>query len=65
MATAELLTVGELAAYLGRHRSTIWRWLESGYLPGGMDIGGRRYWSRAAINEWLRHRTDMRTHTQA
>ena len=54
MATSELLTIAELADYLGRHRSTIWRWLEAGLLPDGMAIGGRRYWSRSTIDSWLR-----------
>ena len=54
MTTSELLTIAELANYLGRHRSTIWRWLEAELLPEGMEIGGRRYWSRSGIDEWLR-----------
>jgi excisionase family DNA binding protein len=39
----------EVAALLGVHRSTIWRWLEQDLIPRPRRIGGRTLWSRADI----------------
>jgi excisionase family DNA binding protein len=38
-----------VAALLGVHRSTIWRWLEQNLIPRPRCIGGRTLWSRADI----------------
>ena len=53
MTTSELLTIAELADYLGRHRSTIWRWAREKKIPEPMKIIGTRYWSRSTIDKWL------------
>jgi excisionase family DNA binding protein len=39
----------EVAALLGIHRSTVWRWLEQDLIPRPRRIGGRTLWSRADV----------------
>lgn len=41
-----LLSDKALAALLGVHRSTVWRWTEDGTLPRPMRIGGATRWPR-------------------
>jgi excisionase family DNA binding protein len=48
---AKVITVGELAKYLRVHRSTIYRLLKKGQLPG-FKIGSDWRFSRAAIDKW-------------
>ena len=43
------IAADEVAALLGIHRSTVWRWLEQGLVPRPRRIGGRTLWSRADI----------------
>jgi excisionase family DNA binding protein len=39
----------DVAALLGIHRSTVYRWLDQGLIPPPRRIGGRTLWSRADI----------------
>jgi len=47
----KVLTVNELAEYLRVHRSTIYRLLKKGLLPG-FKIGSDRRFTVEAIDEW-------------
>jgi excisionase family DNA binding protein len=48
---AKVLTVDELSAYLRVHRSTIYRLLKKGQLPG-FKIGSDWRFNVEAIDEW-------------
>ena len=39
----------EVAALLGVHRSTVWRWLDGGLVPQPRRVGGRTLWRRREI----------------
>jgi excisionase family DNA binding protein len=43
-----------VAALLGVHRSTIWRWLDQGLIPQPRRVGGRTRWVRAEIELFAR-----------
>ena len=47
-------TTGEVAAMLGRDRTTIWRWLERGVLQEVKVPGGRRMVTAASLEKLLR-----------
>jgi excisionase family DNA binding protein len=49
--TAKVLTVNELSEYLRVHRSTIYRLLKKGQLPG-FKIGSDWRFNVEAIDEW-------------
>ncbi len=42
----------EVAALLGVHRSTVWRWLDRGLIPSPRRIGGRTLWLRADVESF-------------
>jgi excisionase family DNA binding protein len=44
----------DVAALLGVHRSTIWRWLDRGLIPQPRRVGGRTRWVRAEIELFAR-----------
>jgi excisionase family DNA binding protein len=44
----------EVAALLGVHRSTIWRWLDGGLIPAPRRVGGRTLWCRAEVELFAR-----------
>jgi excisionase family DNA binding protein len=44
----------EVAALLGIHRSTVWRWIDQGLLPPPRRIGGRTLWLRADVELFAR-----------
>lgn len=44
----------EVAAMLGVHRSTVWRWLDGGRIPAPRRVGGRTLWSREDIELFAR-----------
>jgi excisionase family DNA binding protein len=46
-----------VAALLGVHRSTVWRWLEQGLIPEPRRLGGRTLWPRADIALFARCRS--------
>jgi len=50
-ANAKVLTVEELSGYLRVHRSTIYRLLKKGHLPG-FKIGSDWRFNVEAIDEW-------------
>jgi excisionase family DNA binding protein len=54
LADAKVLTVGELSDYLRVHRSTIYRLLKKGQLPG-FKIGSDWRFNVEAIDEWRMH----------
>ena len=43
-----LLTLAEVAAYVGRSERTVWRWIRSGRLPG-IQLGGRWFVEERAL----------------
>lgn len=58
----------EVAALLGVHRSTVWRWLDAGLIPRPRRLGGRTLWCRAELElfarcgsmaEFARHRRQL------
>jgi len=52
--SAKVLTVNELADYLRVHRSTIYRLLKKGHLPG-FKIGSDWRFNIEAIDRWRLH----------
>lgn len=44
-------------AYPGPSRPTLWRWTQRGLMPQPIKIGGRLFWRKAAIEEWLIERS--------
>jgi excisionase family DNA binding protein len=44
----------EVAALLGVHRSTVWRWLDGGLIPAPRRVGGRTLWCREEIELFTR-----------
>ena len=53
-ASVKVLTVGELSEYLRGHRSTVYRLLKSGRLPG-FKIGSDWRFNVEAIDRWRLH----------
>ncbi|MGH7926425.1 MAG: helix-turn-helix domain-containing protein, partial [Candidatus Binatia bacterium] len=53
---AEWLTLDELAAYLKRGRSTLYKMARNGQIPAS-KIGRSWRFDRAAIDEWLRQQS--------
>lgn len=51
--TADLMTVEDLATFLGRTPASIRQMVHAGNLPASAKIGRRRYWRRATVVEWL------------
>ena len=47
-------TTGEVAAMLGRDRTTVWRWLERGVLQRVNVPGGRKMVTAASVEKLLR-----------
>ena len=60
MAQDKYLTVAELSEYLHIHRTTIYRMLREGRLPG-FRIGSDWRFSLEATEEWVRDRIDADT----
>jgi excisionase family DNA binding protein len=56
LADAKVLTVNELSDYLRVHRSTIYRLLKKGQLPG-FKIGSDWRFNVEAIDEWRMHQS--------
>ena len=52
-----VLSPDEIAAILGVHRNTVWRWLATGKLPG-RKVGNVWLISAAALQAWLDHATE-------
>ena len=49
----KVMTIGELAEYLGAHRSTIYSLVRAGKLPA-FKIGSDWRFNRESIDEWRR-----------
>jgi excisionase family DNA binding protein len=49
----EVMSIGELAAYLKISRSTLYKLVQEGRLPG-QKIGKRWRFHKDAIDEWLK-----------
>ncbi len=60
MMQSKYLTVDELSEYLQVHKTTIYRMLKQGKLPG-FRIGSDWRFSLEAIEEWVRDRIDADT----
>lgn len=54
-AMPRLLTVRDLAAFLGVHEKTVYAWVERGSMPH-YKIGGRVRFDSAQVQKWLRSR---------
>jgi predicted DNA-binding transcriptional regulator AlpA len=48
------VTDAVVAAMLGVHRSTIWRWLDGELIPAPRRVGRRTFWSREEIELFAR-----------
>jgi prophage regulatory protein len=53
---ASLIFKGELLDRIGVAFPTIWRWMQDGKFPAGVQVGGRTAWYENEINEWLASR---------
>jgi excisionase family DNA binding protein len=56
----QILNVSELSEYLRVHKTTIYRMLREGRLPG-FRIGSDWRFSVEAIDQWLRDRSQKKT----
>lgn len=54
----EILTVGEVAAFLHLHAMTIYRLAKEGKLPG-FKVGGRWRFRRDTLEAWMADRAQM------
>ena len=54
-------SAGEIAAILGVHRNTVWRWLATGKLPG-RKVGGLWMVPETAFETWLGSRRTTKNH---
>lgn len=54
----EIMTIGELAAHLRVHPTTIYRLLREGRIPG-FRVGSAWRFSRGAIEKWERGQLDI------
>lgn len=61
----ELLTQKEVAALLGKHRTTMWDWQQRGIGPPTVPIGRRRYYERSKIKAWLAAASDLSSASDA
>jgi excisionase family DNA binding protein len=50
---ALLIDVREVANLTSLGDRTVWRLAQSGRLPLPLKVGGRRLWSRLAIEKWI------------
>jgi excisionase family DNA binding protein len=57
---AQILNVSELSEYLRIHKTTIYRMLREGRLPG-FRIGSDWRFSVEAIDQWLRDQSQKKT----
>jgi excisionase family DNA binding protein len=58
MRTHEAISIVDIAQRTGLGRPTIYRWLESGTMPGRkQDERGRFYVCRPTFERWLRDQT--------
>jgi excisionase family DNA binding protein len=50
--TDDLLTIFDVAAFIGRSVSTVYDWTDRGLLPTPVEFGGRYRWRRSDLLEW-------------
>jgi prophage regulatory protein len=61
------LKVGEVVAWLGVARSTVYRWVEEGHFPKPVVLGPERdknstmRWLRTEVEQWLESRPREKT----
>lgn len=53
----EVMSIGELAEYLKISRSTLYKLVQAGRLPG-QKLGKRWRFHKGAIDEWLKQRPE-------
>lgn len=51
--------VPALAKALGKTERSVWRWRAQGRGPPGTFIGGRLYFRKTAVKEWLLAREEL------
>lgn len=50
----ELLSIVQLAEYLGVHRWTLYRWKKDGIGPTPIKVGGAFRYRRSEVEAWLK-----------
>ena len=50
---ALLIDVDDVSHLTSLAKRTVWRFAQSGRLPIPLRVGGRRLWSRVAIEKWI------------
>lgn len=53
-----LMDVGELAAYLGVHKATVYRHVQKGKIPG-FKIGADWRFHRRSIDKWIKQKEQV------
>jgi excisionase family DNA binding protein len=53
MLGTDVMTTAELLKQLGVHRTTLERWVKEGEFPAPTRIGGRLYWLRSEVQDWI------------
>jgi hypothetical protein len=56
--TPPLVALAVFARQLGRNPVTLWRWQKLGWLDASVNIAGRPYLTRQAIDRFTRRATD-------
>jgi predicted DNA-binding transcriptional regulator AlpA len=51
---AAWLSDADVAALLGVHRSTVWRWADAELIPRPRRVGGRTIWVREHIEQFCK-----------
>ncbi|GAA0984661.1 hypothetical protein ENKNEFLB_02081 [Nocardioides aquaticus] len=53
-----LLTIDELAEWLGKPKRTLYRWRVQGYGPSAIKVGNDLRYRRAVVDAWLDAQTE-------
>jgi excisionase family DNA binding protein len=49
-----LMTIREVAAFLGRSQASLYRDLKEGRLPSPVALGGSKRWRRSELRAWVK-----------
>ena len=61
----QLLTEAEVLRVLTISRTSLHRWIKSGFFPEPLQLGPRRIaWSAAAVDDWVEERRAVRPHAR-
>ncbi|MGY2703280.1 helix-turn-helix transcriptional regulator [Nocardioides sp. HB32] len=53
-----LLTIDDVAAWLGKSRASLYKWAQRGYGPRPIKIGSELRYRRSTVDTWLDAQTE-------